>query len=491
MQTDFEFFINGDIHRSEGASVNCSLREYLMRSGKGRLSRDVCPVLLGVFDARQKPALRIVHSCRIALPMLAEREIWTVDAIGSQGEPIDSLQQALSINQQISCQCGNATESMFFSGNSANTIKSDYGCQHPNSTGWLSFPTALNALLQEQKDLDEGADHQIESPISESGIERSFSYVDASGGLFFRPASLREALRLLQSYPAASILAGDTVYPGAADVIDSQTAPVVVSIDSIVQLGQVSLHEGRWHVGGAVSLRAFTDAMSSRFPLIERMTKAMGSLPLKNLLTISGGLMDELSNPELLTVLLALDAQVIISGLSGERRLMLKEAFQGVLSSALKQGEIVSGVLLESPMDREEQSSGHHLTGFYQIVRRHSTDRAMVCAAFSVMVDENERVVRARLCYGGIGERVKRAYEAEELLRGGLWGGKLASKVTRCLNAEFSGQQVGGDSVYRSAMAGSLWRKFFAENETPGELFRFPQGLDNGVPNDSKPNGNC
>jgi len=491
MQTDFEFFINGDIHRSEGVSVNCSLREYLVRSDKGPLSRDVCPVLLGVLDARQKPALRIVHSCRVALPMLAEREIWTVDAIGSQEEPIDSLQQALTIAQQISCHCGDATSSMFSSGNSANYIKSNYECRHLNQTGWLSFPTAFKALLQEQKGFEEGAEHQVDTRIPESGIERSFSYMDASGGLFFRPTSLREALRLLQAHSAARILAGGTAYPIASDIIDSQATPVVVSIDSIVQLGQVSLDQGRWHVGGAVSLRTFTDTMSSRFPLIEMMTKAIGSLPWKNRLTLSGGLMDEPRNPELLTVLLALEAQVVISSLGGERRLMLEDALRGVLSPALKQGEIVSGVLLESLLDREEVSRGHHLTGFYQIVRRHSTDRAMVCAAFSVMVDENERVVRARLCYGGIGERVKRAYEAEELLKGGLWGGKLARKVTRCLNGKFFGRLEGGDAAYRSAMAGSLWRKFFAENETPGELFRFPQGLDNGVTNYSKPNESC
>jgi len=423
--------------------------------------------------------------------MLAGREIWTVDAIGGQEEPIDSLQQALSIAQQTSCHCGNDIQSMPTSENSVNYIKRNNGCRQPNQTGWLPFPSAFKALLQEQKGLEEGEENQVESRIPESGIERSFSYMDVSGGLFFRPTSLREALRLLQAHSAARILAGGTAYPVASDVIDSQATPVVVSIDSIVQLGQVSLDQGRWHVGGAVSLRTFTDTMSSRFPLIERMTKAIGSLPWKNRLTLSGGLMDEPRNPELLTVLLALEAQVVISSLGGERRLMLEDALRGVLSSTLKRGEIASGVLLESPLDREGLSSGHHLTGFYQIVRRHSADRAMFCAAFSVMVDENGRVARARLCYGGIGERVKRAYEAEELLKGGLWGGKLARKVTRCLNGEFSGRLAGGDVAYRSAMAGSLWRKFFAENKTPGELVRFPQGLDNGVSNYSKPNGSC
>ena len=491
MQTDFEFFINGDIHRSEGASVNCSLREYLMRSGKDSLSRDVCPVLLGILDARQKPALRIVHSCRVALPMLAGREIWTVDAIGSQEEPIDSLQQALSIAQQISCHCGNDKQSIISSENSVNPIKSDNGCWIPNQTGCLSFSAAFKALLQEQKGLEEGEEHQVDSRIPESGIEHSFSYMDASGGLFFRPTSLREALRLLQAHAAARILAGGTVYPVASDVIDSRATPVVVSIDSIVQLGEVSLDEGCWHVGGAVSLRKFTDTMSIRFPLVERMTKAIGSLPWQNRLTLSGGLMDEPRNPELLTVLLALEAQVVISSLGGERRLMLEDALRGVLSSTLKRGEIASGVLLEPPLDKEGMSGGHHLTGFYQIVRRHSADRPMVCAAFSVMVDANGRVARARLCYGGIGERVKRVYEAEELLKGEFWGGKLARKVTHCLNAEFSGRLAGEDAAYRSAMAGSLWRKFFAENKTPGELLRFPQGIDNGVSHDSKLNGSC
>jgi len=481
MQTDFEFLINGDIHHSGGAPVAFSLRDYLldheMRQEKAPLSRDICPVLLVAHDARQQPVLRLVHSCCLTLPMLAGREIWTVDAMGGKEQQIGSLQEALSIAQRLSCHCADQTISVLSGESHVKRVKRNIGSEQIGNNGFSGFPAALKALFHEQKDhQQETADRTI-SEATYRDMESAFSYMDPSGDLFFRPTSLNAALKLLQAHSGAEITVGDTLYDGRASFPGAPR--VIVCLDSVVQLGQVSLEDGCWHVGGAVTIRALTEATNGKFPLIEKMAMAMGSLTRKNRLTVSGGLLNDLQNPELLTLLLALDAQVVISSLGGERRLILQDCLGGVLSSALMRGEIPSGVLLQCPRAGEDEAGGHHLSGFYSVVRRHSGERAMICAAFSVMVDAQGRVEEARLCYGGIGQYALRANESEELLKGGLWGTKLAGRVERCLRGEFSGRVAGGESgvEYRNAMVCGLWRKFFAENRTPGELDPLLQGF--------------
>ncbi|MCH2059283.1 MAG: FAD binding domain-containing protein [Verrucomicrobiales bacterium] len=485
MQTDFEFSINGDIRRSGGAPVAFSLRDYLLdeqaRLEKAPLSRDVCPVLLVTHDARQQPVLRLVHSCCLTLPMLAGREIWTVDAIGGQEQQVDSLQEALCIAQRLSCHCADQTLSVLSGESHAKRVKSNVGGEQHGKNGFAGFPAALKALLQEQKEDQPDTAERTISEVTYNGMESAFSYMDPSGDLFFRPASLNAALKLLQAHPGAEIAVGDTLYAGRTSFPGAPR--VIVCLDSAVQLGQVSLEDGRWHVGGAVTLRALTEATNGKFPLIEKMAMVMGSLTRKNRLTVSGGLLDERQNPELLTLLLALDAQVVMGSLGGERHLMLHDCLGGVLSSALKRGEIPSGVLLQCPGSGGDEAGGHHLSGFFSIARRHSGEGAMICAAFSVMVDAQGRVEEARLCYGGIGQYALRATESEELLKGGLWGPKLAGRVERGLRGEFSGRVTGAESggEYRNAMVCGLWRKFFAENRTPGELDPLLQGFGNGM----------
>ena len=482
MQTDFEFSINGDIHRGGGKPVEYSLLDYLranaMISGEdfpGRGTCGLCSVLLVDRDARQGAVLRLVNACEMKLPMVAGRAIWTVDGMPGE-EETHSLQEALTIAEQLSCNCSVGRCSMDSVGMHENNVKKrmvrpllpEEGSFF-RVTGYLPFPSALKRLLQEQKDPSKA---NFLSSVSDADLVPEFAYRDPSGNLFYRPANLKGALRLLQAHPGAKIVAGDTLYPDAPQGPSPVTEPpqVVVSLQSVIQLREVCFERGKWQIGGAVTIRSLSDALCGKIPLIARMASRFGSLQVRNRATVGGNLAFAAHDSDLVPVLLALDAEVLISDLSGERKLMLKDFLGGAARGALGRGGILKSVLLECrESNASDQDCGNHLSGFYKVTRRNYNDRAIICGAFVVDINDEGRVTRSRLCYGGVSAHAMRAYAAEELLTGALWGPKVAGRVAIALREAFPAQSdhlAGAD--YRKAMVSQLWRKFFAENRTPG-----------------------
>ena len=106
MHTDFEFSINGDTHRGGGMPVDYSLWDYLRdHNVRGRQDpacgdgSGICSVLMV-----EGEVLRLVNACRMKLPVVAGREIWTIDGIDGD-EEVDALQEGLAMAEKISCHC--------------------------------------------------------------------------------------------------------------------------------------------------------------------------------------------------------------------------------------------------------------------------------------------------------------------------------------------------------------------------------------------------
>ncbi|MCP4849283.1 MAG: hypothetical protein GY899_15185 [Verrucomicrobiaceae bacterium] len=495
MQTDFEFSINGDIHRGGGKPVEYSLLDYLLENSMitGKDSPNggigVCSVLLVGRDSRQKPILRLARACEMTLPMVAGREIWTAEGL-EEGEQTHSLQEALAMAGQFSCKCSSHRHSMDSGTIHGNNIKKGFGASllpeegsFFRTTGYMPLPSGLKSLLHEKQGSESvpnaGNGTRL---LADGGLVTEFAYRDPCGALFYRPVNLKAALRLLQAHPGAKIVAADTIFPGSThgELPCRDSRQVVVSLESVIQLREVGFEQGQWQIGGAVTISSLAEALGGRIPLIEHMVRRFSSLQARNRSTVGAHLCLAARDSELASVLLALDAEVLISGLSGERKFMLRDFLEGAGSTAVRRGEILRSVLLECrALSASEQESNHHLSGFYKVARRNLNGRAIVCGAFAVEINDEGRVTRSRLCYGGVAAHAMRAHEAEELLTGELWGTKLAHNVEVVLRESFPTQtDYLASADYRKAMVIELWRKFFAENRKPGTCVPVHGGLD-------------
>src|SRR5580698_184838 len=119
MTSAFEFTLNGRVVRVENHSPNTTLLEYLRGTGQtgskeGCAEGDcgACSVAILDRDAGGKTCFRAINSCLVPLPLLAGREVVTVEGVAQDGR-LHPIQQAM-----VNChgsQCGYCTPGFIMS----------------------------------------------------------------------------------------------------------------------------------------------------------------------------------------------------------------------------------------------------------------------------------------------------------------------------------------------------------------------------------------
>jgi len=158
-----------------------------------------------------------------------------------------------------------------------------------------------------------------------------------------------------------------------------------------------------------------------------------------------------------LPVLIALEAQLELRRGSSTRLLPLEQFYLGYQRTALEPGEFV--VSVKVPL-----SPAARWIAAYKVSKRFEQDISAVAAVFAVQV-EADRVVAARIAFGGMAAIATRAPATERALVGASWtkasieaaAAKLAEDCTPLTDMRAS-------SVYRLQAAGNLLRRFYLEH---------------------------
>jgi xanthine dehydrogenase small subunit len=140
--------------------------------------------------------------------------------------------------------------------------------------------------------------------------------------------------------------------------------------------------------------------------------------------------------------------------------LPLAQFFTGYRKTALEPNEIIVSIHLPRPLPDVQR--------FYKVSKRMLDDISTVAAGFALDLDDNRRVLRLRLAYGGVAATPIRAHAAEALATGRPWNHEtVAAIVAELARADapvaspISDHR--GSAAYRRAMIGRLVEKFFAE----------------------------
>src|SRR3954449_10779715 len=118
MADAFEITLNGRLLRIENESPNTLLLDYLRKNGltgskEGCAEGDcgACSVAIIDRDAHGKRCYRAINSCLVPLPLMAGRDIVTVEGVGAQRT--HPVQQAMVEN--FGSQCGYCTPGFIMS----------------------------------------------------------------------------------------------------------------------------------------------------------------------------------------------------------------------------------------------------------------------------------------------------------------------------------------------------------------------------------------
>jgi len=481
MQGDFEFSINGTPHRAGGAATGKSLLEYLRenlliaaKDACGHGGCGACSVLVADVDGRGDPAWRAVNACMLTLPMVAGRHIWTAEGL-ADGDSLHPVQEALAVCGNFGCgYClpgVSVALAEAYEGRPDLTVGEAVGQAVGNlcrCTGYQPFRDALIAAVRgrDRASADGGGGELARRLPRDGGGVATLLYRDRDGRTFYRPGTLVEALRLCQAHPGAELLAGGTSRCwGEAQALGDEP-PARISLEAIAELAEIRREGDGWQIGAGVTIARLADRLVDELPMLGEMAVRFGSPQIRNRATLGGNLASAPHHSDLVPVLLALDAEVCIAGLDGERALPLDDFFVAFRQTALTHGEIIKAVSVPPlPAVGDGAALAHRLTGFFKVSKRASNDRAIANAAFLVELDADAVVRRARLCFGGVAAYGARAYGAEEMLVGERWGPDVARRVAQEVREMFpASSDQRATAEYRNALVAGLWQKFFARH---------------------------
>lgn len=228
---------------------------------------------------------------------------------------------------------------------------------------------------------------------------------------YYDPTTPEEAVALIGRLENARLLAGgQSLMPmlNMRFVLPDH----VIDLNRVAGLAFIREEAGMVRVGAMTRQREleFSPLVASKLPLVQAGLEHVGHRQTRNRGTIGGSLCHLDPAAELVTVATALEAELVICGPNGERRLPMSEFPLGFMTPALDLDEMLVEIAVPIP------AAGHGV-GFAEMARRHG-DFAIASAAALVELDASGRIGRAVLVLGGVGAAPVRMQAVEAALAG-------------------------------------------------------------------------
>lgn len=262
-------------------------------------------------------------------------------------------------------------------------------------------------------------------------------------------SNIEEALALLNEHQAAArIVAGATdliiemehgQHPQLRTLIDITRAPGLDQIrldkDTIV-LGPLVTHN---HVVGS-------DLIRKRALPLAQASWEVGAPQIRNRATIAGNLITASPANDTITPLIAMDAELTLASVDGERTLKLADFYSGFRQTVLRPNELLLEIRIP-PLDDNERGV------FLKLGLRRAQAISVVDAAVVLRRDYDDRVTDVRITLGSVAATIIRVPAAERFLLGKQLNAETIAECGRLASATAAPiDDVRGSAEYRSEM---------------------------------------
>lgn len=273
---------------------------------------------------------------------------------------------------------------------------------------------------------------------------------------FCRPASVREALQLLQNGKgSARIIAGCT------DLIVEGDRSVRCLIDlTYAGLDYIRRRGGNWTIGAATTMAKLEESVEVRGlagGLLSRAAATCGAVQIRNMATIGGNMANGSPSADLATPLLALDASAVVADKSGRRKIPLLE----YLAEA-RTLEMRNSLLVEIVFPDPKRSV--RCAWSFQKFGRTEVDISVVNVAAGLQLDIRGKVKWIRLALGAVAPTPIRMPVAENLAIGRKLDQALLNELCDSVSNEVRPiSDIRASAEYRRELSRVLTRRAIEE----------------------------
>jgi carbon-monoxide dehydrogenase medium subunit len=233
----------------------------------------------------------------------------------------------------------------------------------------------------------------------------------------------------------------------------------VIGLKKIRGLDEITFDRRGGLTIGATALLAdvaSNPVILQRYPAVAYAAGETATVQIRNMGTLAGNLCNAAPSADSAPTLMALEAEVLLTSLHGQRRLPLDEFFKGPGRTAMKYGEILTGILIPPPSPRSGASYKH-------ISARGKVDISAVGVGVSLLLD-GERCRKVRIVLGAVAPTPMRAVKAEKM----IMGKTLTEKLMELAGIQASKESIPisdmrATKVYRKAMVAVLTKRALLE----------------------------
>ena len=282
--------------------------------------------------------------------------------------------------------------------------------------------------------------------------------IDSSRRYYYeRPASLNEAVALLDKHKNGRVIAGGTDLFLAIKRGKIQMPDPFIDLWDLRELREIGEKKGRISIGSMVTASQIMDSkrLKDECTALHAAACLMAGPQIRNRATIGGNVVNASPAADLATALLALGASVWIAGPDGAREVSLDNFFTGPGKTCLKRSELLVEFLVPKGI----------VSGFYKLRKRNAMALAVASSGVGLKLGHDGTIMDVRVSLGAVAPTPARARSCEKH----LMGKKLADITSSEESLRAAGQlaaleccpinDVRASSSYRKAVVSSIVMK--------------------------------
>lgn len=268
--------------------------------------------------------------------------------------------------------------------------------------------------------------------------------------LYLRPLTVAEALRALAAQPLTVLAGGTDFYAARANQPITESLLDVSAISELQQLGDKGDH---WRIGAGVTWsQVVRTALPAQFHGLQAAAREIGGVQVQNKGTLVGNICNASPAADGIPALLALEAQVELSSLTGTRTMALEEFVIGARRTVRRPDEMVTALMV--PKRERARSS------FLKLGNRRYLVISIAMVAVVLDLNDTGLIARAAIAVGSCTAVALRLHALEGKLCGQAAVAGLSARVEA---ADLEGltplDDVRGSAAYRRDAALTLVKR--------------------------------
>ncbi|WP_066608090.1 xanthine dehydrogenase small subunit [Sphingobium cupriresistens] len=414
-----------------------------------------CTALVGELDG-DGIAWRALNSCILFLPMLHGKALLTVESLGDDSA-LTPLQTCMAANG--SSQCGFCTPGFVMSlhGRCIGARGHDLPVADVLA-GNLCRCTGYGPIL-------DAAESVPTLPREDAGMVAALRAIASdqtiAGGdgarRWFIPRTAQALAELLAAHPDARLVAGATDV-GLWVTKGLQTLETLIFIGDIAELQTIAEGPDGLTIGAGVRYADAHAAFARLHPDLGELVRRIGGLQVRNAGTVGGNIANGSPIGDGPPALIALGASLTLRSAVGRRTMALEQYFLAYGQQDRRPFEFVESIYVPRPAPTDIILIG-------KLSRRFDSDISAVCGAIRLRM-EGERIIEARVAFGGMAATPRRAAACEAALTGESLTRTTIAEAVAALGGDYDPlSDVRGSAAYRiKAAASLLWRLLHRES---------------------------